>query len=270
MKFKSLLLTSFAAFAVSASAQKTVLFDFSTPSNIDKMVFAPMTLDELKAGKYLNESTNPAKEKDRFYVSSKNIVLVVSGDSFTLDGVTIEMTNPDKDSNYPRFFFGNKTGTAPKLPSDYTDETFYADMRWYQTEMINITAPEGKYITKVVMNAQSEGCPNRQNNQTEVVTEGGEQTFGGVDNKTLNTWVANEGTEVSSVTYKAVSGSATQMAYSVEVTLSGSDSGVAEIIDNNDMPAIYYNLQGMRIANPENGIFIRRQGNKVEKVALSK
>ena len=32
-------------------------------------------------------------------------------------------------------------------------------------------------------------------------------------------------------------------------------------------PAEYYNLQGIRVANPENGIFIVRQGNKVMKIA---
>ncbi len=35
-----------------------------------------------------------------------------------------------------------------------------------------------------------------------------------------------------------------------------------------DAPVEYYNLQGIRVANPENGIFIRRQGNKVSKVVL--
>ena len=33
-------------------------------------------------------------------------------------------------------------------------------------------------------------------------------------------------------------------------------------------PVVYYNLQGQRVANPENGLYIRVQGNKVEKVAL--
>ncbi len=257
--------------ALTMSAQETVLFDFSKPSNLDKMVFAPQTFAELKSGKYLNESSDPAAEKNRFYVSSKNIVLVVSGDSFTLDGVSIEMSNPEKYKDYPRFFFGNKTSTAPAKPEDYTDETFYADMRWYQNQVIQITAPEGKYITKVVMNAESEGCPNRANNQTEVVTEGGVQSFAGADNKTLNTWIANEGTKANVVTFKAVKGSATQMAYSVEVSLASNGSGVAEIADDNSaMPVEYYNLQGIRVANPENGIFIRRQGNQVMKEVLRK
>lgn len=33
-------------------------------------------------------------------------------------------------------------------------------------------------------------------------------------------------------------------------------------------PVVYYNLQGQRVANPENGLYIRVQGNKVAKVIL--
>lgn len=36
--------------------------------------------------------------------------------------------------------------------------------------------------------------------------------------------------------------------------------------DNADAPVEYYNLQGIRVANPENGLFIRRQGDRVEKI----
>lgn len=39
-----------------------------------------------------------------------------------------------------------------------------------------------------------------------------------------------------------------------------------EAVDEN-APVEYYDLNGVRVANPENGIFIRRQGNKVTKVA---
>lgn len=40
------------------------------------------------------------------------------------------------------------------------------------------------------------------------------------------------------------------------------------IIPDEDAPVEYYNLQGIRVSNPANGIFIRRQGSKVEKVIL--
>ena len=39
-------------------------------------------------------------------------------------------------------------------------------------------------------------------------------------------------------------------------------------IDNSNAPVEYYNLQGVRVAEPSNGIFIRRQGTKVSKIAL--
>ena len=47
--------------------------------------------------------------------------------------------------------------------------------------------------------------------------------------------------------------------------------GISDIVveeDNTDAPVEYYNLQGIRVAEPANGIFIRRQGNKATKVIL--
>ena len=38
-----------------------------------------------------------------------------------------------------------------------------------------------------------------------------------------------------------------------------------EAVAEEETPAVYYNLQGVRVANPANGIFIRVQGNKVTK-----
>lgn len=47
------------------------------------------------------------------------------------------------------------------------------------------------------------------------------------------------------------------------------NAGIAAVeADENAAPAIYYNLQGQRVANPENGMFIRVQGDKATKVAL--
>ena len=49
------------------------------------------------------------------------------------------------------------------------------------------------------------------------------------------------------------------------------DLGESEIIDINedtyDIPIEYYNLQGIRIYNPEHGvIYLRRQGTKIDKI----
>ena len=42
----------------------------------------------------------------------------------------------------------------------------------------------------------------------------------------------------------------------------------AVVADDAEAPVEYYNLQGVRVAEPESGLYIRRQGNKVEKVVI--
>lgn len=47
-------------------------------------------------------------------------------------------------------------------------------------------------------------------------------------------------------------------------------SGITEIVDDadTDAPVEYFNLQGIRVENPTSGLYIRRQGKKVEKIYL--
>lgn len=50
-------------------------------------------------------------------------------------------------------------------------------------------------------------------------------------------------------------------------TVPGGDSGVQDVeVVETSAPVEYFNLQGMRVANPENGVFIKRQGGNVSKV----
>ena len=43
-------------------------------------------------------------------------------------------------------------------------------------------------------------------------------------------------------------------------------TGVAAIESDNDIAPVYYNLHGVRVANPENGLYIEVKGNKSRKV----
>lgn len=43
-------------------------------------------------------------------------------------------------------------------------------------------------------------------------------------------------------------------------------NGITGITSDQNAPVEYYNLQGVRVANPENGLFIRVQGNQATKV----
>ncbi|MGN0223040.1 MAG: alpha-amylase family glycosyl hydrolase [Muribaculaceae bacterium] len=71
-------------------------------------------------------------------------------------------------------------------------------------------------------------------------------------------------------------GSGTQTGDNVKVRNNGiynqngdtGQSGVEGIAIEADSEVIYYNLQGVQVAEPSNGVFIRRQGNKVSKVFI--
>lgn len=45
-------------------------------------------------------------------------------------------------------------------------------------------------------------------------------------------------------------------------------TGIADIVEAAEAPVEYYNLQGVRVMNPESGLYIKRQGNKITKVIL--
>lgn len=45
-------------------------------------------------------------------------------------------------------------------------------------------------------------------------------------------------------------------------------SAIENISEDVETPAEYYNLQGMRVMNPKNGIFIKKQGEKIKKVVM--
>lgn len=46
------------------------------------------------------------------------------------------------------------------------------------------------------------------------------------------------------------------------------ESGVEDVVVDSNAPVEYFNLQGVRVANPESGIYIRRQGSKATKVLV--
>lgn len=45
-------------------------------------------------------------------------------------------------------------------------------------------------------------------------------------------------------------------------------TGISNVTAEENAPVEYFNLQGVRVAEPENGVFIRRQGSNVSKVIL--
>ncbi len=51
--------------------------------------------------------------------------------------------------------------------------------------------------------------------------------------------------------------------------IKGNESAIKDVnVDNSEAPVEYFNLQGVRVQNPSNGLYIRRQGTDVKKVIL--
>lgn len=68
-------------------------------------------------------------------------------------------------------------------------------------------------------------------------------------------------------TYNFYAGGTKWRLASFSYTISADQSSISDIVAE-DAPVEYFNLQGIRVANPENGLFIKRQGNKVTKVIM--
>lgn len=68
--------------------------------------------------------------------------------------------------------------------------------------------------------------------------------------------------------YTVAAGSSVAPTWEVGTFKVAAPSGVAGIEADNNAEAVYYNFQGVRVANPTKGMYIKVQGKKVSKVAL--
>lgn len=67
---------------------------------------------------------------------------------------------------------------------------------------------------------------------------------------------------------KYLSDSRVSILFNVKIPEQGESGMALPTVDNADAPVEYYNLQGVRIAEPSHGLYIRRQGNTATKVIL--
>lgn len=86
--------------------------------------------------------------------------------------------------------------------------------------------------------------------------------------KGTTTETYNPGEQLT-VEFHVAAGAGAVLGDNVKYIVGETNSSVAvEIIEDANAPVEYYNLQGIRVIDPENGLYIRRQGNKVTKVIL--
>lgn len=85
-------------------------------------------------------------------------------------------------------------------------------------------------------------------------------------NNTFNTFVAEVVSETKVNIYQYHVGTKAAM-YTFEIP-AGDTTAIEEVEAEEEAPVEYYNIQGVRVVNPEKGLYIKRQGNKVTKVIL--
>ena len=86
------------------------------------------------------------------------------------------------------------------------------------------------------------------------------------DGKTANIYVCGHKDCFGILKFEPESVSATSEKESM--SFGHASSAIDEIVTEENTDVEYYNLQGVRVMNPEKGIYIKRQGGKTSKVVL--
>ena len=169
----------------------------------------------------------------------------VLGHKFNLEGVTVEFTQAT-GGNKPTF---SSTGGY--------------HVRVYKNATIVISVAEGQSIESIQFKGASlfRILYNDNNDTATAIAKSGETT--------ANWW---------SPTLTQRAAASNEVVFTIDDTgrvdiksINVNDpvvTGVEDVTVDENAPVEYYNLQGVRVANPENGIYIRRQGSKVSKVLV--
>ena len=148
------------------------------------------------------------------------------------------------------------TGNAPRLYYQTSKDAW--TYRVYKNTVMTMTAPEGYKFVSIVFDPQTTSYAN-QLAAANVFSAG---TYDS-ENKTLN--FAGDAA-VSEVTFTPA---ATTGFNSITYNFSKTDAVNDIIAEDADAPAVYYNMQGVRVANPAAGnLYIKVQGSKATKVLV--
>ncbi len=177
--------------------------------------------------------TNPASLNPAQETPAASAGIEVNDIVFTADNISLVATP-------------NSATTACRLWGIFSGGV---DFRTYKTSTITISATDAK-ITSIAFTGGKASASQLT-----------------VDNGTLTgqAWVPADANAVNSVVFTTT---ATTNIETITVNYELAGSGVEDIIANDNAPVEYYNLQGVRVANPENGLYIRVQGNKASKVLV--
>lgn len=229
-----------AAMAVTASAQEAIWLDHTSGTSASM----PMITD--------------------LYTGTE----VMAPDGLTWDnGCSMYLAKEDKtygggnsnDTYKKPIKFSNGAPNCLTLPEGFYTSTIevygYCNNADTQTYIANVSVPAGDALESVYDYAE------------------GDPTIPFVDKNDFKTMTLEDMPKLTINLTKAVSGTiwfkngGKQPAFFINI-IPADPASVTEIAVDENAPVEYFNLQGMRVENPANGLFIKRQGSKVTKVVL--
>lgn len=142
-------------------------------------------------------------------------------------------------------------GSNSNPPKYYTTGT---GVRLYGGNTLTVSVPNGYYLTEISFTTDS--SKGSFNNGT-TATAG---SFSGLS------WTASGQNNTVTITNGGSSGHV--RIQTITVKYAEIPSGIADIEAEENGVVEYFNLQGVRVDEPANGLYIRRAGNKVEKVIV--
>lgn len=182
---------------------------------------------------------------------------IIMGEAFTANGVTL-VGDEVEGANLA----GSMRPNILKVSTGYR-------VRLYPQTTLTITAPEGSNIESVGL--YSDLSLSGSGYTTKATVEGYEGAAAtewpdGLSFSSGYVWTPGEDTNVFFLENNAESG---MVAFTyAKVVFSTPETGIDGINSDLDAPVEYYNLNGVRVSEPADGIFLRRQGSKVSKVVV--
>lgn len=157
-----------------------------------------------------------------------------------LDGIVLTFT----DGSNPARIYNGKNGL---------------DLRLYKTGTMTVTSPEGTALTEITFSAAPAATADRGSFDGPTWTPAAPKS----EIVTLAESANNQ------VVFTINSDAKTQTFTSITVKFAEDTvSAITEVESNDAAPVEYFNLQGRRVLNPANGVFIQRQGSRAVKVIL--
>ena len=193
---------------------------------------------------------------------SHTATLTISSTAATSKTITLSGTNTETVVTPPVEDNSVTVGSLTCNPGSITLEGVFGSSDNIYTDVEIINTDANRYLT----------CASNTGAITITTLEDWNETYGGTIRLTLNTnFSLGVGTHTSFVAVECKH--STEEKYRIEIGTTvklteDNTTAIEEVEAEVGTPVEYYNLQGAKVSNPEKGLYIKRQGNKVSKVIL--